>query len=140
MQVYKVGAEAATLYSRALSEPSSDSERCVQLCNRAASYAAMDLHRKALADAEAAVAIDGGCMRAILLQGEALESLGRSVEAVEVWRRGAATGSSGDVLLVAEAVRLAGGAQEADLSVTTAHCIGAQPSLRSATQRDSRAT
>ena len=77
--------EAAALYGDVLEQPLTPFQRCAALCNRAAAYAAMDLNRKVLADADAALAIDSNCVRALLLKGEALHSLGRDSAAVEAW-------------------------------------------------------
>ena len=82
-------------------------DRCTLLCNRAAAYAEMDLNRKALNDAIAALAIDGSCLRALLLKGAALEAMGRVEDANRTWRQGA-TATSGDILLVSELARRCG--------------------------------
>ena len=73
-------------------------ERTVLLCNRAAAYAAMDLNRKALNDADAALALDAGCLRALLIKGRASMELGRTDVAVDTWVRGASA-IDGDVVL-----------------------------------------
>lgn len=93
--------DAAALYGKVLLTSLTPSARAVVLCNRAAAYAAMDLNRKALADAEAALAEDPDSLRAILLKGDALGALGRGADATDTWRRGT-TVSSGDVLLLAQ--------------------------------------
>jgi lipopolysaccharide biosynthesis regulator YciM len=80
-------------------------ERIVLLCNRAAAYAAMDLNRKALNDADAALALDAGCLRALLIKGRASMELGRTDVAVDTWARGASA-IDGDVVLVAEMAKL----------------------------------
>ena len=80
-------------------------ERTVLLCNRAAAYAAMDLNRKALNDADAALALDAGCLRALLIKGRASMELGRTDVAVDTWVRGASA-IDGDVVLVAEMAKL----------------------------------
>ena len=93
--------DAAALYGKVLLTSLTPSARAMVLCNRAAAYAAMDLNRKALADAEAALAEDPDSLRAILLKGDALGALGRGADATDTWRRGT-TVSSGDVLLLAQ--------------------------------------
>ena len=100
-------------YTKALDSSTttiSPAERCNLLCNRAASWAELDLNRKVLADTAAALAIDGKCLRALLLKGAALEKMGRIDDARATWQIGASC-ESGDILLVAElAQRAAGGA------------------------------
>ena len=82
--------EAAAQCGAALStDDLSPEERCALLCNRAAAHAAMDLNRKALQDVDAALALDGSCLRALLLKGQVCTELGRTEAAQQAWRCGA---------------------------------------------------
>ena len=102
--------EAAALYTACLEGGGelSTLDRCLLHCNRGAAYTEMDLHRKALKDAEAALALDTNCLRAMLLKGASLRAMGREEDAIRTWSAGAAM-NVGDVLLVAEMTQLAKG-------------------------------
>ena len=107
--------EAATLYGNAVDSAAlSPSERASALCNRAACYAEMELNRKVLNDADAALKLDGNCLRALLLKGTAQHNMGKVVDAKKTWQLGVES-ASGDIALVAELARLctsAGGVAE----------------------------
>ena len=118
--------EAASLYGALLARDLTPAERCSTLCNRAAAYAAMDLNRKVIGDTDAAVALDGACLRALLLKGSALQAMGRTDDAQRVWRQGASTSGPADVLMVAELSRLANGAP-AGAALTTAPVASVAP-------------
>lgn len=98
--------QAVTLYTRGLANLDASS-RCVTLCNRASAFAEMDIYRKALADLDAALELDGTCLRALLLKGTVLSAMGREKDAYEVWWKGASI-PCGDVILIAEMLRCVG--------------------------------
>jgi tetratricopeptide (TPR) repeat protein len=118
---------AAAAYTTTLdSGRLTSAERVVALCNRSATYAEMDLNRKALKDAEAALAEDSACARAWILKGVALHSMGREEDAVCTWREGASLGV-GDVLLVAELTKLSTGSSGSSASSQSAVAVAPAP-------------
>ena len=61
------------------------------LCNVAAAELAMELNRRGVRTADAAIKADPKCLRAYVLKGRGLAALGKRTKAVDAWRIGVFT-------------------------------------------------
>ena len=93
-------ADALAAYTAQIAADASDP---VPLVNRAAAHAAMELHRKAVKDADAAIALHRGALRAYAIKAASLRALNKSGKAATALREGLAAGrDAGDALVYVE--------------------------------------
>ena len=89
--------QALKAYSKALESKLPDATASIVLCNRASAALELSMSKACLEDAKKALTADPSNLRAIILVGKAQAALGKSEQALQTWKSGAAV--FGDVQL-----------------------------------------
>ena len=63
-------------------------DKAIVYCNRAVAQYGLELYRRSVKDCDAAIQLDGVCLRAYLTKGMALQRMSKKKKALQSWRQG----------------------------------------------------